>query len=212
MQIRATPHSGEEAIMSAQRVAGYAVSLGIMEMPRSSRYRYEHIGALIADAILQSGLNYRTVVYPRVQRILKEFPEINTLTGVIDIIGSGNLNDFLTWSHPTKLQRFCRVTRYFSQCHIETTKLLRDRITDIDFQTGLLGIHGIGPKTVDYISCISGIETIAVDRHILKFADEAGVRVYDYESVREIFSFAADLLDISRRSFDSWIWNTVSTR
>lgn len=212
MRMLSASHFDDEVVLAAQRVAYYALTLGVMEMPRTRRYCYEHFGALIADAVLQSGLNYRTVVYPRVQRILKEFPEINTLAGVKDIIGTGNLNDFLMWKHPTKLQRFYRITRYFDQCHVETTKLLRDRMTDIEFQGGLLNIHGIGPKTVDYISCISGVETIAVDRHILKFADEAGVKVYDYESAQEVFSFAADLLDISRRSFDSWVWNTVSSR
>ena len=212
MQTRDLHLSNEDAVQSAQRVANYAASLGVMEASLSKRLSYRHIGALMADSILQSGLNYKTVVYPRVKRILAKFPEANTLTKVNEVIVANSLKDFLMWTHPTKLERFLRLAQYLSQNGIETTNSLRDRMVDTDFKIGLLSIHGIGPKTVDYISCLAGVETVAVDRHILTFAREANIDSYDYENVCMIFSYAADLLDISRCGFDSWIWNIVSSR
>ena len=202
----------EEVIKFAQQVAYYAASLGVMDVSWPNRPCYKHIGALIADSVLQAGLNYNTVVYPRVKRILTEFPETRTLDRVYEVIAEDELSDFLMWTHPTKLDRFRKLSQYLIQNQIVTTESLRERLLEVDFQIGLLNIHGIGPKTVDYISCLCGIETIAVDRHVLTFAQEAKIDIHDYESVREIFSYAADLLDISRRNFDSWIWKTVSSR
>ena len=201
-----------DVLLSARRVATRAISLGLFDKSWQRRPLYQHIGALMADAILQAGLNYRTVIHPRISRILINFPETKTLEEVNRIIRSNNLENFLMWTHPIKLSRFSNLVQYFNQHKIQTTLILRDHIEDIDFQNGLLGIHGIGPKTVDYISCLSGIETISVDRHVITFAREAGVNLDGYESIRLVFLYAADLLDISRRDFDYWVWETVSSR
>lgn len=199
-------------IWFAQRVATHAVSLGAMNAPRYRRPCITHLGAMMADAILQPGLNYRTVVCPRIERIIKKFPETSTLIGVYEIIESDRLSDFLSWTHSEKLVRFCKLASYFDEKKVDTVESLCRQIGSKYFRAGLLNIRGIGPKTVDYISCLSGIDTIAVDRHIIKFAHESGVDLYDYEDLRTIFSYAADLLDIPRRNFDSWIWSTVSSR
>lgn len=37
---------------------------------------YDHTGAVISDAGLQAGINYRWVVYPRVERVLSDYPEV----------------------------------------------------------------------------------------------------------------------------------------
>lgn len=201
-----------DLVLSAQRVATRAISLGLFSKSSRRRPIYIHIGALMADAILQAGLSYRTVIHPRISRILINFPETKTLEGVNSIIESNNLENFLMWTHPIKLDRFSSLVQYFNQHKIQTTSILRDHIEDIGFRKGLLGIHGIGLKTVDYISCLSGIETISVDRHIITFAREAGIDLDDYEDIHLVFLYAADLLDISRRDFDYWVWETISTR
>lgn len=212
MTDRITIYDAMDPIWFAQKVATHAVSLGAMNAPRYRRPCATHLGAMMADAVLQPGLNYRTVVYPRIKRIIKEFPETSTLIEVCKVIESDRLSDFLSWTHSEKLNRFCELALYFDEKEVNTVDTLCRQIGCKHFRSGLLDIVGIGPKTVDYISCLSGIDTIAVDRHIIKFAHEAGVNLNNYEHLRTIFSYAADLLDIPRRNFDSWIWSTVSSR
>ena len=166
----------------------------------------------MADAILQAGLNYRTVVYPRVLAIIEAYPAASSLRGVNAIIHAGRLPDFLLWSHPTKLRRFRALAFYFAQHQVETSGILRDRIEERCFRNGLLEIPGIGPKTVDYLACLVGMDAIAVDRHIRSFAREAGLLIRDYDTLRLVFCYAADFLGMSRRDFDSWVWSTVSSR
>jgi hypothetical protein len=76
----------------------------------------------------------------------------------------------------------------------------------------LRSIRGIGPKTVDYLCGLLGLDFIAVDRHIRTFASDAGVTVADYEFLQIVVSYAADLLGVSRRHFDASIWTYVSNQ
>jgi endonuclease III-like uncharacterized protein len=76
----------------------------------------------------------------------------------------------------------------------------------------LLSLQGIGPKTYDYLCCLVGIDCIAVDRHVRTFANEAGVYINDYDRLKSVVSYAADLLGMTRRDFDAWIWKTISAR
>jgi endonuclease III len=95
---------------------------------------------------------------------------------------------------------------------IGTTNELKLWLNRSDARDHLLSLHGIGPKTYDYLCCLVGIDCIAVDRHVRTFANEAGVAITDYDQLKSVVSYAADLLGMSRRDFDAWIWRTVSAR
>ena len=208
-----TDHTPPAVLGSLARIlADHAVSLGASKGARRRRSSTDHLGAIMADAILQSGLNYRTVVFPRVVAILDAYPDANSLSGVNAVIRTGRLPDFLLWNHATKLDRFRELACYFGHQQIETSCVLSDRIEDSRFRHGLLELPGIGPKTVDYLACLVGKDAIAVDRHIRSFAREAGLRIKDYDTLRLAFCYAADFLGVSRRDFDSWVWATISSR
>ena len=166
----------------------------------------------MADAILQAGLNDRTVVNPRVLAIIEAYPSASPLRGGNAIIRAGRLPDFLLWSHPPKLGRFRAPALYFAQHQVEASGVLRDRIEELRFRNGLLELAGIGPKTGDYLVCLAGRDAIAVDRQIRSFAREAGLRIRDYDTLRLVFCYAADFLGMSRRDSDSWVWANVSSR
>jgi hypothetical protein len=65
----------------------------------------QSMGAVIADAVLQAGLNYRTVVAPRVERIAREYPEAATTSGFIALAGRIGFDKLLRWDHPEKPRR-----------------------------------------------------------------------------------------------------------
>lgn len=44
---------------------------------------YDHMGATIADAILQSGLKYDSVVRPRIKKIREIYPQANTTSAFL---------------------------------------------------------------------------------------------------------------------------------
>ena len=201
-----------ELLSLARKVANHANALGAGQVFRRRRPRVYHLGAIMADAILQSGVNYRTVVYPRVAVIPDLYPEACTLQGVKAIILAERLAEFLRWQHATKLGRFLELALYFDRHHVETSDDLRSCFDQRDFRHGLLGLPGIGLKTMDYLGCLAGVDVVAVDRHIQSFARESGVEIVGYQNLQTVFSYAADLLKFSRRDFDSWVWTTMSSR
>lgn len=199
-----------ETLASARLVANYAQSLGIGTMGPGYRAALSHLGAVLADCVLQAGVNYRTVVRARVDRIVEFFPETATLPGTTALIERGAVSDFLMWKHSVKIDRFIQLVKLLETHQIEDTNKLQLWLAAENCRHRLLSITGIGPKTVDYLCCLVGIDCIAVDRHVRVFARAAGVEVNDYDELKLIVSYAADLLGVSRRSFDSWIWRLLS--
>ena len=71
---------------NALRLKRYIDSIDSFQFiePEVCPYR-DHIGALFTDAILQAGVNYRSVVRPRVERVLFNFPEANTVSSFSNV-------------------------------------------------------------------------------------------------------------------------------
>jgi hypothetical protein len=201
-----------EQLASARRVADYADRLGIQSVPVVRRRRSDHLGAVLADAVLQAGVSYRTVVEKRVERIKSRFPVAASLSGMLQVVGQIGASEFLLWNHETKLTRFTSLAHLLKSNGIESTEELRYWLLRNHVRDTVIELHGIGPKTYDYMCCLVGIDCIAVDRHVRSFATEAGVTTSDYNGLKSIFSYAADLLGVERREFDAWVWRTVSSR
>lgn len=201
-----------EELSSARRIADYAESLGVRGSPVTSRAASEHLGAVLADAILQSGVSYRSVVRVRVDRILSQFPEASTLPGLVMLLHRLGVAEFLLWRHPVKIARFNALTQLLADNNVGTVSELRLWISRDNTRERLLSLHGIGPKTYDYLCCLVGVDCIAVDRHVRRFANEAGVFIRDYAKLKSIVSYAADLLGMARRDFDAWIWRARNKR
>jgi hypothetical protein len=201
-----------EELTFARLIANYADALGASQSPRGERIISNHLGVVLADAILQAGVSYRTVVRSRVDRIRVLFPEAATLPGLMQVLEKHGAEEFLLWNHHIKRDRFILLTHFLYQQRVSNTADLHSWLPRAEARDSLLKLHGIGPKTYDYLCCLVGIDCIAVDRHVRTFASEAGVAVSDYDRLKTIVSNAADLLGIGRRDFDAWIWQTISSR
>jgi hypothetical protein len=201
-----------EQLSFARQIADHADRLGVLRTPIFSRPSSDHMGAVLADAVLQAGVNYQTVVRIRIERIHSQFPEAAMLSGVNGLIDREGAEFFLLWKHPTKVMRFVSLTKFLAIQEIETASELRGWLLHDSARSSLLNLNGIGPKTYDYLCSLVGIDCIAVDRHIVRFAADAGVHLADYESLKLAVSFAADLLGLGRRDFDAWIWRALSER
>jgi hypothetical protein len=200
------------ALRSARLVVQLAQEKGVVRHNPFYREPLCHVGAILADAVLQAGLNYRTVVKVRVDRIVQKFPEAVTLSGTFNTTDSIGVADFLCWRHQTKVSRFVGLAELLRNENVDDFYQLRVWLQNSGRRDKLRAIHGVGPKTVDYLCGLVGLDFIAVDRHIRKFASDAGVTAVDYEFLQSVVSYAADLLGVSRRHFDASIWSYVSNQ
>ncbi|WAW11246.1 hypothetical protein NB640_06350 [Oxalobacter vibrioformis] len=199
-----------EIVLAARRIADHAKDEGALFGEKVPRATCQHLGAVLADSVLQAGLNYVNVVRPRIQAIFRDFPEINTVSALLKLIHERRTSEFLGWRHHEKVTRFEALVLFLKKNGIEDVQDLRDELTDEQFCFAIQFINGIGPKTVDYMACLVGIDSIAVDRHVRSFAKSAGVLSSDYDFLRKSFCCAADLLQLPRREFDAWLWRRAA--
>ncbi|MFQ5924208.1 MAG: hypothetical protein ACE5M4_15325 [Anaerolineales bacterium] len=173
---------------------------------------YEHMGATIADAILQAGTNYATVVKPRVNAILNTYPDARTTSAFRDLLEGVGAKEVLSWTDDEKPNRVMALTEFLLAEGIDSEEDLRTWISSDENLERIQVVHGVGPKTADYLRILVGIQTAAVDRYVYRLIEEAGLGTLSYEEAREILNTAADSLEVERAVFDQSIWKYMSQR
>ncbi len=199
-----------EILLAARRIADYAKDEGALWEQKIPRATCDHLGAVLADSVLQAGLNYATVVRPRVLTILQTYPKLNTVSALLGLIQEQKTREFLNWRHHEKVTRFETLVAFLKASGIEEIQELQTNLMTIQFRDAIQSINGVGPKTVDYMACLVGIDSIAVDRHVRSFAKIVGVENNDYLFLHKSFCCAADLLTLPRREFDAWLWRRAA--
>jgi len=200
-----------DVLLAARRVANLAEAEGVLSASELHRPKLEHMGAVVADAVLQAGLNYASVVRPRVMTILRTRPKTDRVSALVELVERREVAAFLNWQHSTKVERFERLVDFLVRRSVETASDLRLQLGSQEFRLALKAVSDVGPKTVDYLACLVGVDSIAVDRHVRSYAHRADVDTDDYDFLHEVFCSAADWLGISRRAFDAWIWRQATS-
>ena len=201
---------------AASRVAAYCRGLGDFEIVEELALPYNHMGATITDAVLQAGLRYETVVWPRVQHVMESYPEAVTTSRFLSVLRERGGEDVVHWTHPEKLGRMNSVAELFIAEGVETEIDLRRWLCGSGRESRenvakLSAVRGMGPKTIDYFKILCGEqETAAVDIHLMRFLELAGVRVDGYEQAREVVAGAAAELAVSAARLDHSIWTYMS--
>ena len=195
-----------------ERLAKYVRSLAGFEIYETIDGDYDHIGATVADAVLQANMRYKTHVKPRVNRILAQYPDARTTSSVLLLLKSITATEFLSWRGEDRAERFSRVLDLFAAEGIETEADLREWLSHKSNLLKLHSIKGIGPKTIDYFKILVGVSTSAIDRHLLNFLELAGLAPCSYLDAQAVINATADILSVDRAYFDHSIWQYMSKR
>ena len=170
----------------------------------------ENLGAIMVDAVFQAGLNYRTVVFPRVEAVARAFPGLRSLEEVDGVMRTPAFLAALNWGHPEKPRRLWALVAFLRSRGLETIEDMRRWLAVASHRASVLALRGVGPKTVDYLAKLVGLSVVAVDRHALRLLRVAGISECEYGEARRILEFAADLLGVKRGIFDQLMWEMLS--
>ena len=173
---------------------------------------YTHMGATIVDSILQSGLNYTYTVYPRVRKLLYQYNDYKTTCDFLILMQVEPLEQLINWKHEIKLTRINELTNFLYDNNIENEQALGLWLQDSVNTVKLSNIKGIGPKTIDYLNILVGNESIAIDRHLFTFLENADIIVNSYDEAKQIFFEVALSLGINKISLDKGIWNYMNIK
>lgn len=194
----------------AVKLADFIRALPDLNLNPPKRQSYGHMGATLTDAVLQSGLNYRTVVYPRVRGVMERFPFATSTAAFWTVLETHTPATVLDWSHPEKLRRLLELASLLLDREVQTENDLSYWILVPGNAEVLLSVKGIGRKTVDYLKLLSGIPTIAVDRHVQKLVAMAGVDAKTYDEVRSLVLESAEIMKVEPAALDSCLWRHLS--
>jgi hypothetical protein len=169
------------------------------------------MGATITDSILQAGLNYKYVVYPRIQKLIADYGNFRTTCDFLILIQTIPLEKLINWKNKEKLSRIEKVSWFFYKNRVNDEKELSIWLKDEANTSILKKVKGIGPKTIDYLQILSGNESIAIDRHLRNFLKISGINFNSYEEAKYVLSVAADFLGVSKYEIDKKIWLFMSS-
>jgi hypothetical protein len=178
----------------------------------ANEFSYTHIGALFTDIVLQAGVNYTTVVRPRVNQVLVNYPEAYTVKKFQEVVEREGLETIINWKHDVKIERIKRLINFCLENEINSCADLKIYLLKKNNQEKLLEINGVGPKTLDYLLKLLNFDTVAVDRHIYSFVEMAEIDAKGYHPTKKIVEYAADFLEVSRASIDYSIWKFMSNK
>ena len=194
----------------AQKLADY-----IQSIPALSKYpafqAYDHMGAVLTDAILQAGLNYDAVVLPRVKIILG-IEEARTTSGFLSVLEQRRPENLLKWSDSEKPNRLVAIAQFFITERVETATELKVWLQNDLNIPRLKQQRGVGDKTADYFKILVGLSAISIDRHAIKFLEEAGLPTQTYQEAQKLIHSAADIVGVDYSVLDHNIWKYMSTR
>jgi hypothetical protein len=173
---------------------------------------YDHMGAKLADAVLQSGVNYEVFVRPRVDRIAAEFPTGKTTAGFLELLRSQGPDKILSLKSGRKLRTIGELTQFLGKEGLQTTSELRAWLQSPDNALSLEAVHGVGPKTISFLKLLVGLDAVAVDRQVLRFLKEAGVHSTDPRAVETLLTRAGEQLGLSGAQVDQMVWRHMSAR
>ena len=175
---------------------------------------YNHMAATAADAILQANLRYETHVAPRVEAIPVKYPEAKTTSAALHVLESVPATEFLNWRGQDRADRFVALLKLFQANRIETEDDLKRCFVERPglIEPQLLAQRGIGLKTVSYLKILVGLQTSAVDRHLFRFLEEAGLHYSNEIAAQSLINAAADRLNIQQALFDHSIWHYMKDK
>jgi 3-methyladenine DNA glycosylase/8-oxoguanine DNA glycosylase len=167
---------------------------------------FDHVGAKLADAALQRGVNYETMVRPRVEALVSTYPDANTTSGLIRLLKKHGAPKMLQIKGGMKSHTFLWLARELAERRIETVAELQEFLADQWHANSLRRIKGVGPKTVAFLKLIVGLDAVAVDLHILAAFEAAGVPPCDPSEAEELIGKVAERLGMRMSDIDALIW------
>lgn len=171
---------------------------------------YDHVGAKLADAVLQSGVNYEVFVRPRVDRIAADFPSGQTTSGFLALLEDQGPSQVLNLRIGRKLRTIVELPQFLLGHGVRNPEDLRRWLQVDGNGTSLLSVYGVGPKTVSFLKLLVGLDAVAVDVHVLRFVRESGVNLKAPGAVEIVLTEAGRQLGLSGEQVDRLVWRHMS--
>jgi hypothetical protein len=168
---------------------------------------YDHIGALLADVVLQPGLNYEHVVWPRIRRILVRFATYDSSSEFLALLLTLGPSEVVNWRGAVKPARLLAWTSHLVEQEVDNVPQLAEYLAQPP--ASLQGLPGMGPKSLAYLRLLSGLSDFPIDRRFIRVFAVLGCGLSGVEEMQAALHRAARLLDVEPRALERTIWTNA---
>ena len=191
------------------RLLDWCVAKGVDGSIVSNR-GWNHIGAIVADAVLQRRHNYERVVHPRVKHLMAEWPDAATTSGLVKRLESDDLATSLQWTGERRLTEFREIVKELQLFKIETVSDFAHALSEPErrgeLRSALDNVRYVGQKTLDYFDLLVGLQNTAVDYRIHRVFAAAGLDNMSNIAIKQVIIKAADVKHWNLTDFDAALW------
>lgn len=183
-----------------------------LSIDNSRNLTNNNMGATIIDGILQAGLNYKTVVKPRVDKFKNEYRDIKTTTQFYNLIQTKNLSEIINMKGQ-KLERIETLVKFLKNEKVETEDDFYLWLSKEENTLFLSNLKGIKTKTIEYLKILTGHKnTVAIDVRLRNFISLCcnGIEITNDKFAYEILMKVAEKLRIEPATLDFSIWSYMT--
>jgi hypothetical protein len=200
----------EELESEARKLVDFIKSLDL-QIPRREP-PHKHIGAIIADAVLQIGHRYNEQVRDRILRLRDQYPQAATTSGFLHAIKTIGAKQLLNgWKGEKEHKRVYDHAKFFKGEGVETFKNLIGWLRKEKNKSKLISKGlGIKDRTADYYRVLVGLpDAVKVDSRVEEFLSDSGINIreHEYKELRAIVQAAAKCLGERPIDLEGAIWN-----
>lgn len=198
--------------IDAEKLLAYLETNGLDGSVQVTR-GWDHLGAVIVDAVLQRRQRYKATVEPRVRELIAAWPDAETASGFRARINGGELGTVIRWKSADRLQQIDEILGVFEAENINTVSDLRNRLAPSsgrdDLRSALRRVKHVGPKTLDYFDILTGsYAAVAIDVRIRRVAAKAGITNHAYAHLSAVIHEAAAKRGWRPGDLDAALWNS----
>ncbi|MFB7277245.1 hypothetical protein ACFCZV_09065 [Streptomyces hydrogenans] len=168
------------------------------------------MGAVICDASFQARRKYASTILPRLLQLQAAWPDAVTVRGFQARLATDDLAVAMNFNSPGRVATAHALTHLLAARGVDTRDDLRAWLDHQDNRAALRAVQGVGPKTVDYIGNLVGRSQVAVDVHLYRFAEDAGLPKLSYEQLRAVYEEVAEALGHDDAALEHAVWRFKS--
>lgn len=200
----------EELESEARKLVDFINSLGL-QIPRRAP-PHKHIGAIIADAVLQIVHRYNEQVRDRILNLRDQYPETTTTSGFLHALKTVGAQQLLDgWKGEKEHKRLYDHAEFFVDEGVETFENLIGWLRKKKNKSKLISAGlGIKDRTADYYCVLVGLpDAVKVDSRVEEFLSDSGINIreHEYNELRAIVQAAAKRLGKRPIDLEGAIWN-----
>ncbi len=177
---------------------------------------YDDPCLVILDAVMSRSRVYEKTVVPKINYFKENYPEINTLEKLVDVIQKVGAEQFAPMYLDYQFKQLGQVVLDTADVFVENKTIENDLesmklfASSSNFYKEIQRVKGIGIATARYLAILLNVDTVKPDVHIMKFISNVLDRKVKEQEAIDLLTIVSKEMNKSVAIIDNSIWQYMS--